>query len=181
MTLNSKHFSLQELQRSRSADDLKIDNRLPQELLPNLQRLCTEVLDPLRDALGVPLLVSSGYRSPRLNRAIGGSDTSAHLLALAADLYLRPGCHADNARIAAAWLALALPFDQLICERIPYPLRPAKPSPAKPSPAKNAPENAPENAADSLVPCRWVHLALAPEGRPLRLQVLRTDALGRYR
>ena len=52
----------------------------------NLQKLVTNVLDPLRDLYGKPITINSGFRSPAVNKAVGGSTTSGHLLGTCADL-----------------------------------------------------------------------------------------------
>lgn len=82
--------------------------------LPRLQALCLAVLDPLREAVGRPLKVNSGYRSPALNAAIpGSSSTSQHSLGEAADLQC-PGM--NTATLFKSVIRLGLPFDQLIYE-----------------------------------------------------------------
>ena len=60
------------------------------EVVQNLQRLCILVLQPLRDTLGAPVYINSGYRSKRLNAKVGGVPNSRHLLGKAADI------HCDN-------------------------------------------------------------------------------------
>ena len=60
------------------------------EVVQNLQRLCVLVLQPLRDTLGAPVYINSGYRSKRLNARVGGVPNSRHLLGRAADI------HCDN-------------------------------------------------------------------------------------
>jgi uncharacterized protein YcbK (DUF882 family) len=59
---------------------------LPADIVENLRKLCTEVLQPLRDAWGSPLVVISGYRSPAWNERVGGAKASQHMLGLAADV-----------------------------------------------------------------------------------------------
>lgn len=68
-------------------------NEPPPDVQDNLRRLVQEVLDPLRAELGVPVRVTSGYRSPEVNAAVGGSRTSRHMLGLAADVKAK-GFHA---------------------------------------------------------------------------------------
>ncbi len=86
----STHFSLAEFIQSDTALRLNIDNDLPLALRPEASNTC-ELLERIRAYLGeraaktVPLLISSGYRCPALNRAIGSSDTSDHIRAMAAD------------------------------------------------------------------------------------------------
>lgn len=80
----SPNFTLQELTASQTAARRDIDNTPDGEVMAHL-RLVAIMLERVRDLLGVPVLVSSGYRSPALNEAIGGSATSVHCLGLAAD------------------------------------------------------------------------------------------------
>ena len=116
-----KHFTFQEFERSDTASRLKLDNRLPELAEAHVVELVDILLDPLREAWGGPLTVTSGYRCPELNRAVGGSETSAHTAGWAADLVPE----ADDPRgvqglvkFAIGWLtATGLPFDQLIDER----------------------------------------------------------------
>lgn len=116
-----KHFTFQEFERSETAARLKIDNRMPEIAEAHVVELVDILLDPLREAWGGPLIVTSGYRCAELNRAVGGSATSAHLAGWAADLVP----DGDDPRgvqglvdFAIEWLtATALPLDQLIDER----------------------------------------------------------------
>ena len=82
----TEHFSIEEFERSTTATKLGIDNRVPQELIPNIKNLCQQVLEPLRRHAGTPIPISSGYRCPRLNAAVGGAKRSYHLQARAADI-----------------------------------------------------------------------------------------------
>jgi zinc D-Ala-D-Ala carboxypeptidase len=77
----SNNFSLSEFTSSPTADRLGIDNTPDKEATDNLQELVTFVLQPLRDRFG-PITISSGYRSPELNKAIGGSTALVVLLTL---------------------------------------------------------------------------------------------------
>ena len=74
-----KYFSIAELTASQTATRRRIDNTPDEEAIDNLSLLLRHVLDPLRIALG-PVFISSGYRSPRLNRAIGGARNSQHVV-----------------------------------------------------------------------------------------------------
>ncbi len=65
-----------------------IDNTPSQEIIDNLTALCVNVLEPLREWFGKPLLITSGYRSVALNKAIGGSKTSQHCFGKAADFHI---------------------------------------------------------------------------------------------
>ena len=110
-----KYFSFQEMERSDTAVRYAIDNSIPEKLKNNVARLVDNVLDPLREAWGRPLAVSSGYRCPALNKAVGGSATSHHLRGMAADI--TTGNNADNRRLFQLIINLKLPFTQLIDER----------------------------------------------------------------
>ena len=73
------------------------------------------VLDPLREAYGKPINVNSGYRCPKLNKAVGGSSTSRHVLGRAADN--TGGSKVENKKLFDLVKSLKLPFDQLIWEK----------------------------------------------------------------
>lgn len=82
----SPHFTLEELVRSQVALRSGYDNKPSPDSVSNLTRICSELLEPIRTALAVPLHIDSGYRSPQLNRAVFGSPTSVHQVGLAADV-----------------------------------------------------------------------------------------------
>lgn len=107
----SNHFSLEELTKSDSAIRHGIDNTPPAEVVANLQALVDNVLQPLRDKFGA-IAVTSGYRSPELNKKIGGSTTSHHCLGYAADFEV---LGMDN-RELALYIRDNLKFTQLISE-----------------------------------------------------------------
>ena len=86
----SEHFELAEFLVSETAARRGIANEPSPEVIENLRRLCQLVLQPLRIKLGRPVIITSGYRSPALNRAVGGSKTSHHMQGRAADLIV-PG------------------------------------------------------------------------------------------
>ncbi len=108
----SQHFSLEEMTKSQTAARLRIDNTPPQDVIKNLTNLCIHVLEKVRLNYGRPVIVNSGYRSPPLNRAIGGSRNSQHMSGQAADIEV-PGI--DN-RFLFNWIRDNLQFDQLILE-----------------------------------------------------------------
>lgn len=110
----SPHFSRAEFEQSATAAARNIVNRMPSELLPAARALCVQILEPIRAALGGPVLINSGYRSLALNRAIGSKDNSQHRRGEAADIELPLG--PSNADVARWILASDLPFDQLILE-----------------------------------------------------------------
>lgn len=109
----SPHFSLAEMIASDTATRLGIRNAPGEHELANLQRLCTEVLEPIRATVGQPVRVTSGLRVPALNRAVGGSPTSDHCDGRAADIVV-DGMPARE--LAHLVRSLALPYRQLICE-----------------------------------------------------------------
>ena len=86
----SEHFELAEFLVSESAARRGIANEPTPEVIENLRRLCQSVLQPLRLRLNRPVVITSGYRSPALNGAVGGSPNSHHMQGRAADLIV-PG------------------------------------------------------------------------------------------
>lgn len=73
-----KYFTINELTRSATAKRLGIDNTPNKSIRANLEALGENVLDPLREAWGAPIIVTSGYRCQRLNKAVGGASNSQH-------------------------------------------------------------------------------------------------------
>ncbi len=112
MTRLSPNFTLAEFTRSQSAARRGIDNTPPAGAVLAMTALCINVLEPLRALAGGPLVINSGFRSAKLNRAIGGSASSQHSLGEAADIE-RPGL--SNFDLAVL-IRDNLPFDQLILE-----------------------------------------------------------------
>lgn len=92
-----KHFTIQELTASATALREGIDNRPPQAAYHLLHVLVEQLLDPIREAWGAPIMVSSGYRCPRLNELVGGVAHSHHILGCAADII--GGSKEDNHRL----------------------------------------------------------------------------------
>ena len=82
----SKNFTLEELTFSITANNHGLNNTPNAEAKAALKRLAVEVLQPIRDAYGQPIIVSSGYRCPALNAAVGGVKNSQHVLGQAADI-----------------------------------------------------------------------------------------------
>lgn len=111
-----KHFTLQEMTKSATAVRLGIDNTADALARYNLTALVENILDPLREAWGAPIIVTSGYRCPRLNKAVGGASNSQHTKGEAADIRTLSDSRADNMRLLRLLLRLGLPFDQVICE-----------------------------------------------------------------
>jgi zinc D-Ala-D-Ala carboxypeptidase len=108
----SPHFNLAEFTKSQTAVRRNIDNTPSLTAIDNLQLLVDNVLQPVRLNFGRPVTVSSGYRSPHLNVAIGGSPTSDHCLGMAADIEI---VGVDN-RELANYIRYNLKYTQLILE-----------------------------------------------------------------
>ncbi len=109
----SEHFALEEFTRSDTAARLGICNEPGVDGISNLQCLCQEVLEPLREHAGVPIVITSGFRCRRLNKAVGGATHSQHCLGEAADIHL------PDIETGHEWfdyIARHLVFDQLIWE-----------------------------------------------------------------
>ena len=111
----SKNFVLSEITRSNTAKRKGISNEPKQEHLVNLQRLVTNLIQPMRNALG-PIRVTSGYRSPKLNRSIGGSSKSQHCKGEALDLQFWKDGQMINQEIYKWVLNSDIEFDQMINE-----------------------------------------------------------------
>lgn len=79
-----QYFSLEEFEASETAERMGIDNRVPAVLMPNLRKLIS-TMDQVRALLGVPVHVTSGYRTKKLNSAVHGAQGSDHVLAAAVD------------------------------------------------------------------------------------------------
>ena len=111
----SKNFTLSEITKSNTAKRLGIKNAPNQEHLNNMQILIRDLIQPMRDALG-PIRVSSGYRSPALNRAIGGSNKSQHCKGQAVDIQFFKKGEMCNKEIYDWVLKEGIEFDQMINE-----------------------------------------------------------------
>ena len=110
----SEHFTLEEMTSSQTAVRSGIDNSAPPEIVERLKVLC-EGLEKVRHALGDrPITISSGYRCPALNRAVGGAVASAHMQGYAADIE----CPAfgDPYAVCQAIKASGIRFNQMIHE-----------------------------------------------------------------
>ena len=113
----SENFSLGEMIASDTAKKLKIDNTPTLLAMSHLEELCRELLQPIRDAWGKPIKVTSGYRCYRLNRAVGGSPTSVHPLGWAADIKPASGSYAEFEKFVIEFLKKSdLKWDQVIRE-----------------------------------------------------------------
>ena len=111
-----KYFTIQELTISNTAQRKCIDNTPDQKAAAALTALVANVLDPLREAWGKPIVVNSGYRCPKLNRAVGGVARSQHTKGEAADIRTLSNRRWENEQLFKLIVKLKLPFDQLIDE-----------------------------------------------------------------
>lgn len=143
----SKNFSLPEMLRSQLAERYGITEQLapPKKVVEALKALCEKVLQPLRDSLGSPITVSSGYRCERLNALVGGSPGSDHVKGQAADLNYYANGKEDNLKLALEVMKLKLPFKQMILE------------------------------GGTLESPRWIHIAYDPEKKKNRGELLFAD------
>ena len=107
----SENFTMAEFTKSRTAERKGIDNTPEGEHLDAAKALFENVVQPVREFFG-PTVINSGYRSPELNEAVGGSSKSQHCKGQAADIEI-PGT--PNADIAE-WIVENLDFDQVILE-----------------------------------------------------------------
>ena len=107
------NFALHEFLRSQTAARHGISMDPPIEVVDNLRRLCVDILQPLREHIGVSITISSGYRPPELNHQIGGSTTSAHLDGRAADIIIDS---LSPLQVAQTIQSMELPYDQVIHE-----------------------------------------------------------------
>jgi hypothetical protein len=107
----SANFTVDELCKSEVAIRRSIDNTPTETIISNLQALVLNVLQPIRNSLG-PITINSGYRSPAVNVAVGGSPTSDHCLGMAADIEI---AGYDN-KMLAKFIEQNFKFTQLILE-----------------------------------------------------------------
>lgn len=111
-----KHFTFYELTKSATAKRKGIDNSPSVQVRANLAALVENVLDPLREAYGKPIVVTSGYRCEKLNRAVGGAASSQHVKGQAADIRSVQDTPEENKKLYDLIVKLGLPFDQIINE-----------------------------------------------------------------
>lgn len=112
MTQLTEHFSVAEMSRSSAASFKGIPNKPGPAEIAALTLLCEKVLEPVREHYGKPVIVTSGYRSPRVNVAVGGSSSSQHCKGEAADFTVSGESNIDVCR----WMQANLNYDQLIYE-----------------------------------------------------------------
>ena len=108
----SKHFKLEEFEKSTTATRKGIENKAGSGEIKNLTDLCYGVLEPVRAKFDKPITITSGYRSPELCEAIGSKPTSQHTKVEAADFEL---AGISNLQVAL-WIQNNCDFDQLILE-----------------------------------------------------------------
>lgn len=108
----TRNFTLSEMIKSEIASRLGLDNTPDNTIIANLKTLAENVLQPIRDHHATGVKVNSGYRSPAVNSAVGGSKTSDHCNGQAADIEI-PGM--ANAELAQ-WIVDNLEFTQVILE-----------------------------------------------------------------
>ena len=111
-----KYFTLNELIKSDAARRSKINNTPNKQEENNLIALVENILDPLREAYGKPIIVTSGFRCERLNKLVNGSKTSQHRTGQAADIRTVEDTIEENKKLFNLIQELNLPFDQLIDE-----------------------------------------------------------------
>ena len=127
----TKNFKLKEFTNSETAKKLGIDNHAqltPKEFV-NLTAIAENILQPIRDAMQIPIYISSGFRCPQLNRAVHGAARSQHCKGEAVDIYIKPTAKTNLLQSFAAarttlWDVFDLiyrtcDFDQLIWETRP--------------------------------------------------------------
>lgn len=110
------NFAFHEFERSAKAEQNGLDNTIassfdPDKVRSNIRALVENVLQPIRDAVAEPVSISSGYRSPEVNRLAGGSATSHHKSGKAADIHTSGRTPLQLAQLV---IENALPFDQMI-------------------------------------------------------------------
>lgn len=127
-----KYFTISEMCVSGSHPKLAVVPEKGTSIYNNLLYLI-ERLDKIREKWGGPIICTSGYRSPALNKAVGGSKTSAHLTGMAADIHPKSG---DIMDLAALIATMEMDFDQLILEK---------------TTVKNG----------EIVSCQWLHLGFS--------------------
>jgi zinc D-Ala-D-Ala carboxypeptidase len=108
----SPNFTLDEMIKSQAATRRGWSNAPSPAAVTALRLLCANVLEPVRQHFRRPVIVNSGFRSPRVNRAIGGAATSQHVLGEAADIEIPGVANGD----LAIFIRDHVPFDQLILE-----------------------------------------------------------------
>ena len=112
-----KYFSYSEFFKSDVAEKHQVSN-IPDDaqlsqVLGNIKSLVLNILDPLRARIGRPIIITSGYRSQKVNELVGGSKTSQHLLGKAADIHVQ-GYTPQQMDVVYQTIQMCYDFDQLI-------------------------------------------------------------------
>lgn len=112
-----KYFSYSEFFKSDTAEKYQVNN-IPEDaqlsqVLGNIKTLVSNVLDPLRTMIDRPIIITSGYRSQRVNELVGGSKTSQHLSGKAADIHVQ-GYTPQQMNVVYQTIQMCCDFDQLI-------------------------------------------------------------------
>ena len=110
----TEHFTLYEFEKSPTAKAHGITNSAPPLVATNLMALCVNVLEPLRRAFNMPIVIGSGYRCPKLNKLVGGVSNSQHMTGEAADIHIPDN---DLGLKWFEWIRTHCKYDQLITER----------------------------------------------------------------
>lgn len=113
-----KYFTIRELTKSNTAVRKGINNTPNSIIVNSLTALIDNVLDPLREKWGAPIIVTSGYRCPALNRAVGGASGSQHTKGEAADIRSMSDSRDDNMKLLRCLLNSGIEFDQVIAENV---------------------------------------------------------------
>ena len=112
----SEHLDLAEVTRSTDAKRRGISNEPTAEHIENFKIIAEKIFEPIRKHFGVPIFISSGYRSSALNKAIGGASSSQHLLGQALDLDMDGTSGGVTNKMVFEYIKNNLDFDQLINE-----------------------------------------------------------------
>ena len=112
-----KYFSISEMTRSDTAKRLGIDNTPSDSIKKNLTLFIEKVLDPIREDWGSPIIVSSGYRCPELNKAVGGVKTSGHMYGFCADLQVKSDLRKISNFVIEWMKEHQMKWDQIIWEK----------------------------------------------------------------
>ena len=146
----SKHLDLSEVIRSDSAKRNGISNMPTGEHIANFMLLAEKIFEPIREHFGVPIHISSGYRSKELNAKIGGSATSQHCKGQAVDIDMDGSTNGVTNADVFNYIKDNLPFDQLIWEF---------------------------GNEDN---CDWVHVSYVPNGRKQILKAFKMNGATKY-
>jgi hypothetical protein len=109
----TQHFLLSEFARSETAARMGREIEIPDHFIPDIRALCVNILEPFRVDVKRAVFILSGYRPLWLNRKVGGSAMSQHMVGQAADFVVSGMTPIQACRRI---MALELPFDQLILE-----------------------------------------------------------------